>query len=682
MPIAWPQSRTVPATAAKESSPCLRGIVIAATIAAAFVLPVCSPASAAPPLESAEEQAFREAAAHVAKSVVRIQTVGGVDRVGEYLTGTAATTGVIVSEDGYIVSSAFNFISKPTSILIQLEHAGPVPARLVATDRLRMLTLLKVDAPNLPSLRPHRGKPVRAGQWVIALGRTYDSAEPSISVGIVSAVNRVWGKAIQTDAKVSPVNYGGPLVDIAGNVLGVVVPLSPTGKEETAGVDWYDSGIGFAIPFDDVLASVERLKKSKDLLPGLLGVSFKEQGLDERPAIDHVRFDSPAEKAGLKAGDVILELEGLPIRRFDEVKQALGRKYSGDKATIVVRRGESRIKAETTLVDVLLPFEPGFLGILPERNAGGRRPVMIRFVFPNSAAAAAGLVKGDRIRKWNGTEITGGDQLASLVRRVRPQTKASVVVVHEGTEKAVSVTVGTDVETVPAELPPLGASTPPPGAVKPQPENKKPKMGHFRDKLAGETSAGYWAYVPDSYSDRESWGLLLWFAPSADSMEAMMLSRWKAVCAERRLLIVAPTPSEAAGFNPNDLVGVRQILEHFVTTYRVDKNRIVVHGFSLSGAFASEFALENREQVRGLALASGLLAGAPPDGHPNFPMRFFLSCAEGGQMAERMRRGAQFLRRIKFSVTLQTTPGRDRPTYLADDEVAELARWIDILDRI
>ena len=68
------------------------------------------------------------------------------------------------------------------------------------------------------------------GQWAIAVGRTYDSPEPSVSVGIVSAVNRVWGKAIQTDAKVSPVNYGGPLIDVAGDALGVIVPLSPDGK--------------------------------------------------------------------------------------------------------------------------------------------------------------------------------------------------------------------------------------------------------------------------------------------------------------------------------------------------------------------------------------------------------------------------------------------------------------------
>ena len=162
--------------------------------------PAC--ASSERPVDAAEEQAFRSAASSVGKSVVRIQTVGGVDRVGGMLTGTAATTGVVVSEDGYLVSSPFNFISKPSTILVQVEGDHPFAARIVATDHLRMLTLLKIDAGGLVPLRATRGTKVEVGQWAIAVGRTYDSPEPSVSVGIVSAVNRVWGKAIQTDSKV------------------------------------------------------------------------------------------------------------------------------------------------------------------------------------------------------------------------------------------------------------------------------------------------------------------------------------------------------------------------------------------------------------------------------------------------------------------------------------------------
>ena len=90
------------------------------------------------------------------------------------------------------------------------------------------------------------------GQWTIAVGRTFNQKEPNISVGVLSATNRIWSTAIQTDAKISPANYGGPLIDSRGRVLGVLVPLSPQKQGgEIAGAEWYDSGIGFAVPLVD-----------------------------------------------------------------------------------------------------------------------------------------------------------------------------------------------------------------------------------------------------------------------------------------------------------------------------------------------------------------------------------------------------------------------------------------------
>ncbi len=616
-------------------------------IAAAAVHALSRPAQASSErsVDAAEEQAFRRAALSVGKSVVRIQTVGGVDRVGEMLTGTAATTGVVVSEDGFIVSSAFNFVSKPSTILIQVEGERPFTARLVATDHLRMLTLLKIDVAGLIPLRPAHGKKAEVGQWAIAVGRTYDSRDPSVSVGIVSAVNRVWGKAIQTDAKVSPVNYGGPLIDVAGDALGVVVPLSPSAKQEASGVEWYDSGIGFAIPMDDVLASAARLKRGKDLYPGLLGVNMKEGGIDERPTIDHVRFDSPAERAGFKAGDIFAEIDGRPVGRHDEVKQVLGRKYAGDKVAIVVRRGGSSIRAEATLTDALPPYEPGFLGILPAREAvQGERGVVVRFVFPHSAAASAGIAAGDRIEKWNGKEVVGAEQLASAVRRLRPGAAAAAVIFHGGARRTVDVKLTPDVEAIPRDLPAFRAppkATAKKGAQKPT-TDKKPKTGLFRESLPGGSGPNYWAYVPESYSTGEAWGLIVWIAPARDSMEATILARWQALCEERRLILVAPLPAEASGFNPNDLVAARQVIEQFLKTYRIDRNRVVVHSFAMGGRFAAALAFENREQVRGLALASSLLAASPPESHPNFPFRFFFSYSDASPCASAFGWWARF----------------------------------------
>ena len=232
----------------------------------------------------------------MAPAVVRIETVGGLERVGQVLFGAGPTTGLVVDPAGYIISSAFNFVNKPTSILVRLPDGVRRPAKLVATDHSRMLVLLKIDVekplPVVPRSRPR--SEMRVGQWAIAVGRTFEGQRPNMAVGILSALDRVWGKAIQTDAAVSPNNYGGPLVDIRGRVLGVLVPLSPEAADEMAGVEWYDSGIGFAIPMEQIEKVLPRLKKGEDLYPGRAGLSLKGPNLyTGEPIIAACRANAP-----------------------------------------------------------------------------------------------------------------------------------------------------------------------------------------------------------------------------------------------------------------------------------------------------------------------------------------------------------------------------------------------------
>jgi hypothetical protein len=477
------------------------------------------------------------------------------------------------------------------------------------------------------------------------------------------------------------------------------------------------------------LDSVERLKKGKDLYPGLLGITVKEGGVEKEPTIEVVRFDSPAEKAAFKSGDIIAEIDGQPVRRHDELKQSLGHRYAGEKVHVVVLRGQAKVAADVTLVDKLLPYDPPLLGILPVRQAALQRSVGVRFVFPKSAAAKAGIAAGDQIRKWNETEITSADQLAGLVRRGRPGTAVTLGVLHDKVEKTVPVTLTADIEEIPQDLPALAADkdsaptaaglkalakelmakelapksvakeAPPketPGkesaATEPTEKNpvaadqtaKKsdgPKTGHFRDTLAGETKANYWAYVPESYSAKDSWGLIVWIAPGRDSMEAALLNRWHTVCAERRLLIVAPLPADGAEFNANDLVGAWRVVENTLKEYHVDPNRIVVHSYARGAPFASVLAFEHHEQIRGLALASSLLQVPPPEAHPSYPFRFFFSVGQSDRTEELLHRLVEELHEMKFAVTVQKSSGRER-AYLDVAEVGELARWIDSLDRI
>src|SRR5262245_27740378 len=282
----------------------------------------------------ADEEAIKAAAQKVAPSVVLIETTGGTDRIGNPLSdnrvrkGIGPTTGLIVGADGWVISSAFNFANKPTAITVTVPgRKDRFVAKAIATDQSRMLTLLKIEATGLPVPAPAPANEVRIGQWAIALGRTLDvnlDHPPAISVGIVSALGRIWGKAIQTDAKISPVNYGGPLVDIDGRVIGVLIPASPGSEGETAGFEWYDSGIGFAVPMADVLAVLPKLKEGKDLRRGLLGITPKSQDrYGVPPVIGSVMPESTAAKAGLQSGDLILEIDGKPVANHAQVMHAL-----------------------------------------------------------------------------------------------------------------------------------------------------------------------------------------------------------------------------------------------------------------------------------------------------------------------------------------------------------------------
>ncbi len=202
-----------------------------------------------------EERAIQSAVAAVAPSVVRIETLGGLETVGGVLVGTGPTTGLVISPDGYIVSSAFNFVQKPTQTLVYLNDGTRLAATLVSTDFNRKLVLLKVDAKDLPIPATAPLKDIEVGQWAIAIGRTFgDGTRPNVSAGIISGKNRIWSKAIQTDAKISPGNYGGPLVDIGGRVIGVLAPFGArqcgyVGEARPKSPAWTGTTPGLGLPF-------------------------------------------------------------------------------------------------------------------------------------------------------------------------------------------------------------------------------------------------------------------------------------------------------------------------------------------------------------------------------------------------------------------------------------------------
>ena len=245
------------------------------------------------PLE--EEAAIRAAVERVAPSVVRIETAGvseaSLASPAEASPASGPSTGLVVEEGGWIIASAFAVPQDVSEAIVVLPAIaaetdpaakslpGKQPpgrrqvARVVGRDLARGLVLLRADGATLPPVAAWVPRAdLAVGQWTIAVGRVWDAAVPSVAVGILSATNRSWGRSVQTDASISPANYGGPLIDIEGRVIGILAPLPADTAGMNLGTELYDSGIGFAVPSDDILRVLPRLKNGETLAPGVIGI--------------------------------------------------------------------------------------------------------------------------------------------------------------------------------------------------------------------------------------------------------------------------------------------------------------------------------------------------------------------------------------------------------------------------
>ena len=316
-------------------------------------------------------QAVQTAIRKVEPSIVRLRVIGGEQTIDGDVVQSLVTTGIVISEDGEILTSQFALEGNPEAVLVEDSSGKRTNAVIVATDSVRRIVLLKAKEGRWTPAAADASDSVEVGQWSIALGRFYAAESSSVSVGIISALNRIHGMAIQTDAKVSPVNYGGPLVSLSGTITGILVPLSPRGGgSATSGIEWYDSGIGFAIPLKDALASAERLRTGLDLKPGRIGIRLVPAGaFDADVRVDRVTPGSPAARAGLLKGDRILAIDGQSVERSSVLMESLARRYAGDSVVLKIRRGQDEITPTVELVESLPPVSQGYLGLLPIRLA-------------------------------------------------------------------------------------------------------------------------------------------------------------------------------------------------------------------------------------------------------------------------------------------------------------------------
>lgn len=668
-------------------------------------------------LDAALESSTKAALNRIAPCVVQVRTVGGAEFVGKRTEsvqrGTGPTTGLIVSADGYILSSSFNFANKPAAITVMIPgRKEPLAAKVIAADETRMLTLLKVEASGLPTPAPAPKKDIRIGQWAMAVGRTWSDTQniaPSASIGIVSALDRVWGKALQTDAKVSPVNYGGPLVDLEGRVIGILVPLAPRGESETAGVEWYDSGIGFAIPMDDVLQTLPKLKEGKTLRKGRIGVLMKQDDpVMSESEITSVTLDSPASKLGLQPGDKITNVDGKVIKNQAQFQHAMGPKYEGDTVSLKVKRGDKELSFDKlTLTGQPASHTHASLGILPVRD-DNENGVLVRYVFPDSPAAIAGIVPGDRIMKFEKAPLADHNMLRAILNRQYPGTRIALEVKTKTETTTKTLSLANMSETVPtgelaigtakkalAERKPVPGQPPAPGkapAKRPPgkapektpakaPPAAKPKTGYYEqnDTTSGRTT---WYYVPEDYDPNISYGIVVWLHPPGDPMMEGILSVWKPVCNAHHLIMMGPKAENKDGWLTSEADIVQLEIRALLQQYTIDRNRIIAHGLRQGAQFALYLGFDARDLIRGVASVGGSLAQPPKENVPDQRLSFFLVAGERDPQIEVIKQAPTKLTENRFPVISHIVPGQGNG-YITELAIFEqLIQWIDGLDRL
>ncbi len=359
-------------------------------------------------------------------------------------------SGFIISEDGYVVTN-YHVIDGADEVQVKLSDRRELVAEVVGKDKSSDIALLKVDADSLPVVTLGKSADVKVGEWVLAIGSPF-GFDATVTAGIVSAKGRAlpnenYVPFLQTDVAINPGNSGGPLFNLDGEVVGVNSQI----YSRTGGF----MGLSFAIPVDDALAVVEQLKGHGRVSRGWLGVTIQEVsrdlaesfGLDKPQGalISGVIEDGPAEKSGLRPGDVILRFDGHAVPRSSALPPLVGRVKAGSKVAVVVqrdgRRKTLRVKLGELDADELASAKPrtepntSRLGLtVSEPTDDVRQALSVAsggvqvLAVSAGAAAEAGIRRGDVITHINNKPVKNVAAFDKQVKNLRAGRVASVLV--------------------------------------------------------------------------------------------------------------------------------------------------------------------------------------------------------------------------------------------------------------
>jgi|688.fasta_scaffold372327_1 putative serine protease PepD len=311
--------------------------------------------TAAPSSNGEAKTAVGEAVKVIGPSVVTITSDVSNGMGGN---GQSAGTGIIITPEGEIVTNN-HVVEGATAIMVRLAgQVDPVPATLLAADPSNDLALIKINGQDLPAATFADSNTIAVGDPVVAMGYALAlDGEPTVTSGIISALNRTLAidaevsldGLIQTDTAISSGNSGGPLVNLDGQVVGINTAVARDDMSSAA------NNVGFAISVTEILDVLDWLRSNTDgsvRVSGFLGVTIASRNDGGQGAvIQTIAPGSPASTAGLKVGDIVLEVDGQPISGQVGLVAAIRDASPGDEVTIKFERGGSMETALATLTD-------------------------------------------------------------------------------------------------------------------------------------------------------------------------------------------------------------------------------------------------------------------------------------------------------------------------------------------
>jgi serine protease Do len=360
-------------------------------------------------------------------------------------------SGVIVDKRGYILTNN-HVVDQATKIQVQLNgETQKYTAKVVGIDEDTDLAVIKIDAgKDLPTAKLGNSDGVQVGDWVLAIGSPF-GLQATVTAGIISAkdrggIGRQFQKFIQTDAAINPGNSGGPLVDLAGEVVGINTAI-------ITGSRGYE-GVGFALPSTAAINVYNQIIAQGRVTRGSIGVSFqedlgtnsitlKELGAPYGVVIMGVEPGSPAEKAGLKGGDVITGVNGQPVKSGNDLVNPIAMAPIGSKVKLSYVRDRAQKETTATVEDRVrvFPNAAGRMGEQPGEQAppefglhvkdltpdrarqlgmDGSKGVLVSEVDPASFADDLGFGRGDVIAEVNRQSVNTVDEYQKAVAQLKP----------------------------------------------------------------------------------------------------------------------------------------------------------------------------------------------------------------------------------------------------------------------